>query len=117
MKSKISYLWTIGGIMIDIFVLLISMKGVLNMNLNGLHTLLQEQFSQLPGEFILEEDHIQWIYETEAAEDGQDERWDIYCEVRKAIETLVVELGFRITEMGDYDQLIYLTISEALPMD
>ncbi len=87
------------------------------MNLNGLYTLLQEQFSHLPGEFILEEDHIQWIYETEAAEDGQDERWDIYCEVRKAIETMVVELGFRITEMGDYDQLIYLTISEALPMD
>ncbi|MFT9493437.1 hypothetical protein [Anaerosolibacter sp.] len=87
------------------------------MNLSELHTLLQEKFSRLQGEFVLEEDHIQWVYETETAEDGQDERWDTYCEVRKAIETLVVESGFRITEVGDYDNLIYLTIYESMPMD
>ncbi|MBB6214131.1 hypothetical protein HNQ80_000200 [Anaerosolibacter carboniphilus] len=87
------------------------------MSLSALHTLLQEKFSQLHGEFILEEDHIQWIYETATAEEGQDERWDAYCEVRKAIETLIVESGYRITEVGDYDQIIYFTIYEALPME
>lgn len=87
------------------------------MNLSGLHTVLQEKYPQLQGKFILEEDHIQWVYETEAEEDGQDERWDTYCEVRRIIETFVVEAGFRITEVGDYDNLIYLTIYESLPMD